>query len=305
MPFYMLIASMCVALLCAGCTTPAGVQQEPTGHIVIVGSTALQPLVSTAAHLFQKQYKQARVDVAGGGSVVGLKAVTSQKVDIGDSDIYADPALYPDPNLTDHIVCVIPFTMIVNADINISSLKRQQIVDIFSTRKIRNWKQVGGPDQLIVPVVRPSTSGTRATFRKYILDGGDESGALLQKDSSTSVLDKVAHTPGAIGYLALSVFNNSVHQLAIDGQMASASAIESGNYAFWSYEHMYTLGDSNNVTTSFLDFMFTPTVQREAAQMNYIPIESMKLPTISAVTGGASSPGISVTESEVTRREQF
>lgn len=305
MPFYILIVGICIALLSVGCTVPTQTQQELAGSIRVAGSTALLPLVKTAAKLFEQQHKQAIVKVEGGGSLSGLKQVTSQKVNIGDSDVYADPALYPDPNLTDHIVCVVPFTMIVNAGIGISSLKKQQIIDIFSTGKIRNWNEVGGPDQAIVPIVRPATSGTRATFRKYILDGGDENGTLLQTDSSTDVLKKVAHTVGAIGYIALSVFDNSVHKLGIDGQPASANAIESGSYAFWSYEHMYTLGDSNKITASFLDFMFTPTVQREAATLSYIPIESMKLLSTSAVAGGSSSTGMSISESEATLREQF
>jgi len=277
-------------------------QQVPAGHLVIAGSTALQPLATSAATLFQKQYSQAKVTVRGGGSLLGLKAVTARQVDIGNSDLYADPALYPDPNLTDHIVCVVPFTMIVNLDVSVASLQRQQIIDIFSTRKIRNWQEVGGPDLPIIPVVRPTTSGTRSTFRKYVLDGGDESGTLLRTDSSTEVRRTVAQTPGAIGYLALSVFDNSVRQVAIDGQTANATAIETGKYAFWGYEHMYTLGDTNTTVAAFLDFMLSPTVQREASRLSYIPISNMKLPTLSAA-GGSSSTAIHLSESEATLRE--
>ncbi len=296
------VFSLCIiAVLCVSCTGPTDAQQAPTGRLVVVGSTALQPLATRAAALFQKQYPQAKVAVSGGGSLLGLKAVTGRQADIGDSDLYADPALYPDPNLTDHIVCVVPFTMITNLDVPVASLTRQQLIDIFSTRKIRNWQEVGGPDLPIVPVVRPTTSGTRATFRKYVLEGGDESGTLLRTDSSTEVRTTVAHTPGAIGYLALSVFDNSVRQVGIDGQKANAAAIETGKYAFWSYEHMYTLGDNSSTMSAFLDFMLAATVQNEAARLSYIPIANMKLPTLSAAGGS----GIPLSESEATLREHF
>ncbi len=89
---------------------------------MVVGSTALQPLATAAASLFQKQHPQVQIEVQGGGSLSGLKAVTSQQADIGDSDVYADPAIYSDPNLTDHIVCVIPFAMVVAPDIPVLSL---------------------------------------------------------------------------------------------------------------------------------------------------------------------------------------
>lgn len=302
-PLYLLVLSISIALFFSSCAGPADAQQEPTGTIMVDGSTALQPLVKTAATLFQKQHAQATITVNGGGSVSGLKDVTSGKSNIGNSDIYADPALYPDPNMTDHIVCVVPFTMIVNPRVTVPSLTRQQIIDIFSTGRIRNWSEVGGPNLPIVPIVRPQTSGTRATFRKYVLGGGDESGTLLQTDSSKTVLTTVARTPGAIGYLALSVLNNTVHQVDIDGQRATASNIESGNYTFWSYEHMYTLGDSNKLISSFLDYMLTTAVQQEAAKQSYIPIANMKLPSLNT-TGGtffSSYPS----ESEATLREHI
>ena len=303
-PLYLLICSIGIAIFCSGCTGPTDAQQEPMGHIVVDGSTALQPLVTKAAALFQKQHPQATITVKGGGSVSGLKDVTSGKTNIGNSDIYADPALYPDPNLTDHIVCVVPFTMIVNPKVTINSLTRQQIIDIFSTGKIRNWDEVGGPNLPIVPIVRPQTSGTRATFRKYVLGGGDESGTLLQTDSSTTVRSTVARTPGAIGYLALSVYNSTVRQIGIDGQKATDNTIESGTYTFWSYEHMYTLGDSNKLIASFLDYMLTPTVQQEASKQSYIPIANMKLPSLSTA-GGIPSSSTYPFESEAMLREHI
>jgi len=276
---YRSIAITAFLLLLADCAGPiGGTATDLNGHILVAGSTALQPLATKAAALFQQQHAHVRIEVKGGGSVVGLQAVTNHQADIGDSDIYADPATYPDPDLTDHLVCIIPFTMIASPGVTITSLTQQQIIDIFSTGKIHNWKQVGGPDLPIVPVVRPPTSGTRATFRKYILDGRDEIGTLLTSDSSATVLNKVATTRGAIGYLAVSVLNSSVHPIAIDGQNATLQNIEAGRYSFWGYEHMYTLGEDNPIAAAFLSFMLTPQIQRVALELKYIPIADIKFP---------------------------
>lgn len=255
----------------------------------MVGSTALQPLVATAAALFHQQHAQVHVEVRGGGSKFGLRAVTSAQAEIGDSDIYADPAEFPDPNLTDHLVSVIPFALIVNPAVTVPSLTRAQIVKIFSTGEISNWKEVGGPNLPIIPVVRPATSGTRATFRKYILEGRDENGKLLTTDSSQTVRDTVAQTPGAIGYLAVSVLDPSVHEIAIDNQLPSPTSIENGQYAFWGFEHMYTLGETGGAIDSFLDFMLTPGIQRVAKQLGYIPIADMKLSAYAPPGVGAHS----------------
>lgn len=284
-------------ILLTACSTPFS-SAPPTlsGHIKVDGSTALQPLVSKAAALFGQIYPQVRVDVSGGGSVTGLDDVTSQKVDIGNSDIYADPATYPDPNLTDHLVCVIPFTMIVSSDVNIPNLNTSDIVNIFATGKYTNWEQLGGPDLPIVPIVRPPTSGTRATFRRYVLGGRDELNSLSTISSSQDVVSKVAKTPGAIGYLAASVLNSQVRAISINGYAASLANIESGHYTFWSYEHMYTLNTLNQTNgtliDAFLNFMLSPQLQQQVTALHYFPISNLKFPLLSsnASTGTPSTP---------------
>jgi len=162
-----LLIAMTSSLFLTGCAGSVGTPPELSGHLLVVGSTALQPLATAAATLYHRQHPEVQIEVQGGGSLVGLDAVTNQKSGIGDSDIYADPAVYPDPNLTDHIVCVIPFTMVTGPGVTVTSLTPQQIIDIFSTGKIKNWQQVGGSNLPIVPVVRPGTSGTPSRYRDH------------------------------------------------------------------------------------------------------------------------------------------
>jgi phosphate transport system substrate-binding protein len=288
-----ILLSLFVFVFVTGCTGPTNSSTQLSGTIHIDGSTALLPLVTQAATAFEKQNPMAHIIVAGGGSVTGLNDVSNRKVFIGDSDIYASFAAYPNPDMTDHIVCVTPFTLITNPDITLPSLTQAQIVDIFSSNQLTNWQEVGGPDLPIVLIVRPSTSGTRDTFRKYVLGGRDEGtgNQVLQKDSSAAVHDKVAQTPGAIGYLAQSVVDNKVHPLAIDGKSATKDNIITGSYTFWSYEHMHTLGDDNPLVATFLDFMLSPTIQQLAQHDGYIPIGDMKLPQVTLTEGaGGTSP---------------
>jgi phosphate transport system substrate-binding protein len=259
-------------------TTPS----SPTlsGHLLIVGSTALQPLTSLAATEFEKDHPQAHIEVRGGGSLFGLDAVTSQQADIGESDVYADPTLYADPNLTDHIIGIVPFSMIVHPDVPLSSLTQQDIVDIFTSEKPHNWSEFGGGYSPIVPVVRSDASGTRASFSKYVLEGASEQKNLLQTDSSSMMLQVVTHTRGAIGYIALPALDTNVHTLAINGQTATAETISAGKYPFWGYEHMYTMSNNKNpLLTAFLQFMLTSTVQEQAKGMRYIPLTEAQLPT--------------------------
>ena len=281
-------------VLLASCATPFSSSPPPlSGHIKVDGSTALQPLVTKAVPLFEQIYPQVHINVSGGGSLTGLNDVTSHKVDIGDSDIYADPATYPDPNLTDHLVCVIPFTMIVSSNITVTNLTASDIINIFATGKDTNWDQLGGPNLPIVPIVRPPTSGTRATFRRYVLGGRDESSNLLTISSSQDIVTRVAKTPGAISYLAASVLNTQVRAISINGYAATLANIESGHYSFWSYEHMYTLNTLNQTNGSlidgFLNFMLTSQVQQQATALHYLPISDLKFPLLSSHTPGGGT----------------
>jgi len=279
--------------LFASCGQDTNVTQSNAHHehILIEGSTALQPFISNIATTFEKQTLQVTakvkgggsniqsvvdIQVQGGGSLTGLDAITQQKADIGMTDIYADPATYSSPNLTPEIVIVIPYTLIVNPGLtSIQTLTTQQILDIFSTHSIRNWKEIGGPDLPVIPISLGSR-GTPTNFQTAILAGSSEAGTPVAEDSSTSILDTVAHTPGAIGYTATPLLNGSVRAIAIDGLGATPDNIQSNRYHFWSYGHLYTLKNGDSNITGFFNYALTPSAQQVAQNLGYIPLASMK-----------------------------
>ena len=157
-----------------------------SGTITAAGSSALKPLVDVAAEQFSNENPDVSITVDAGGSGEGLKQVADKTVTLGNSDVAAEEKLDKDQakNLVDHQVCVVTMAPIVNKDVGVKDLTKQQLIDIF-TGKTTNWKDVGGPDEDIVLVTRPTSSGTRATFQKYALDGNEEaSNASMETDDS-------------------------------------------------------------------------------------------------------------------------
>jgi phosphate transport system substrate-binding protein len=284
----LLLAVLLSLLGLAGCSTLGGGNAALSGKIHISGSTALLPFAQQAAKDFNQLHPQVNLDVQGGGSFTGLDQMYSGQVDIGDSDVYADPTRYPDPDITDHLVAVVPFAMIVHTDIIINSLTQDQIASIY-TGHIKNWSDLGGPDEAITVVSRALTSGSRATFRKYILNGADEvQGLALDKDSSQALVDTVSKTPGSIGYVAVSAVTTAVHLVAIDQVLPTPGNVENGHYTFWSYEHMYTRSLPSGAIAAFLNFLLTPQEQQVAADLAYIPISAMHSSSQAAGAGSAS-----------------
>jgi phosphate transport system substrate-binding protein len=223
----------------------------------------------------------AKISVQAGGSGTGLALISQGSIDIGDSDLFAGEKLTPAQaaGLVDHKVCVVGFTTVVNSGVTVTNLTKQQLQDIF-TGKVTNWKDVGGSDQNITIINRPTSSGTRATFKKYALDGKEEAqGLALTEDSSGAVAKAVADTPGSISYLALSFVNsnNTVKALQLDGVDPTNNNIINGTYPIWSYEHMYTRGDPQGLTKAFLDYMMSDAVKPLIQQLGYIVGSDMQV----------------------------
>lgn len=252
---------------------------ELSGSITAAGSSALLPLVEEAASQFMSKNPNARINVQAGGSGTGLKLVSEGSVDIGNSDIFAEEKLDADKakELVDHKVCVVGFATVVNPDVNVDNLTKQQLIDIF-TGKITNWKEVGGNDQKVVILNRPTSSGTRATFKKYALDGKEEAqGIALTEESSGAIKKAIADTPGSISYLALSYVDGSVKALKLDGVEPTVENITTGKYPIWSYEHMYTKGEPTGLTKAFLEYMMSDEVKPLIKELGYIPNSDMKV----------------------------
>lgn len=243
-----------------------------SGSINISGSSALQPLVQAAADSFKTANPNVAVTVNAGGSGTGLQNVSDKTVDIGDSDVFASEKLSKDKAdaLVDHIVCVVGVAAVVNPGVDVSDVTKQQLAEIF-TGKVTNWKEIGGKDQKIVIINRPKSSGTRALFKSYALDGKEETtGQALTEDNSGTLKQNVAQTPGAVSYLALSYLtDDKVKALSVGGVKPTYDNIYSGKYEIWGYEHMYTNGEPAEPAKSFLNYMGSPDAETIITEKGY------------------------------------
>jgi phosphate transport system substrate-binding protein len=251
-----------------------------SGTLVIDGSSALQPLVKQAATEYQAANSGANITVNAGGSKTGLADVESGAVQIGDSDLFTkdvNATTYAD--LVDHQVGVVIFAVVVNPDVaaKVTNLTTQQIQQIFEGQ-ITNWKTLGGPDEAITTVERPTSSGTRATFTKYVLNGATDTPAqTLGQDSSGALGDAVSKTPGAIGYIATSfvgtggAYNGKIVPVCIDGYKPGPTDVASNNYKFWNFEHMYTKGEATGLAKTFLAYITSSAfAQADLASLYYM-----------------------------------
>ena len=244
-----------------------------SGTVTASGSSALQPLAQQAAEEFNAANPDCSVTVNGGGSGTGLQQVADGTVDIGNSDVDAESKLDADvaATLVDHRVCVVTMAAVVNKDVGVTNLTKDQLKGIF-TAEITNWSEVGGPDEEIILVTRPSSSGTRALFQQYALDGEEEaSNAALETDDSGTLLQNVSQNAGAIGYVALPYImnNDDVQPISIDGVEPTLENTYNGTYPVWGYEHMYTNGEGSEAAQAFINYVMSDEFAPEIEALGY------------------------------------
>ena len=279
----LLISVFAAGLALTGCGGNDAGESGPSGKVTVSGSSALLPLAKDAAQKFKAKNDQVSIILNAGGSGTGLKQVSEGSVDIGNSDVFAREKL-PEAKaaeLVDHKVAVTVMAPVVSKEIgtNVKSLTKAQLQDIF-TGKVTNWKDVGGPDEAVVLITRPSTSGTRALFTKYALDGKEElSNKSMETDDSGTLVQTVSQTKGAIGYVALSYLmnNNTVTPLAIDGVEPTLDNVYNGKYPVWGYEHMYTKGEATGAVKAFIDFIMSKDYSADIEKQGYGVAGKMKV----------------------------
>lgn len=279
----LLISVFAAGLALTGCGGNDAGESGPSGKVTVSGSSALLPLAKDAAQKFKAKNDQVSITLNAGGSGTGLKQVSEGSVDIGNSDVFAKEKL-PEAKaaeLVDHKVAVTVMAPVVSKEIgtNVKSLTKAQLQDIF-TGKVTNWKDVGGPDEAVALITRPSTSGTRALFTKYALDGKEElSNKSMETDDSGTLVQTVSQTKGAIGYVALSYLmnNNTVTPLAIDGVEPTLNNVYNGKYPVWGYEHMYTKGEATGAVKAFIDFIMSKDYSADIEKQGYGVASKMKV----------------------------
>lgn len=274
---WLISAAIVIVVVCLLTFGYATRQKDNGVNITAVGSTALQPLVEAAGEDFAGENKGVYVNVQGGGTGTGLAQIQSGAVDLGNSDMFAgEKDAINDKKLVDHKVSVVGISPMINKEAKVDHLTKQQLIAIF-TKKVTNWRQVGGADLPIILINRVTGSGTRATFEKWGLDGA-KSADSQEQESSGTVQSMVSSTPGAISYASFGYLNDSVVAPKIDGVTATNENVISGKWPIWSYEHIYTNGQPTGEVKQFLTYIDSEHIQKTLVpKLGYISVHDMKV----------------------------
>jgi len=225
-----LFCLVCVMVgACAGNLTVAEhTATSMAGEISFAGSTTLQPLAHQIGQAFTERHPEVILDIAAGGSVVGIEAVHEGRVDIG----MASRRLRPEEaeGIEQHQVAADVIAMVVHKSNPIEDLALEELRQIYAG-EITNWEQVGGRNEPILAVVRGKNSGTRGAFDEIVIAGDDPSAPNLETAVAASdVAAAVADNQHAIGYLGFGHLDLDIKVISIDGVMPAEETAQDGSY---------------------------------------------------------------------------
>ncbi|MEW5913003.1 MAG: phosphate ABC transporter substrate-binding protein [Thermodesulfobacteriota bacterium] len=246
--------------------------------INITGSTTVLPIAQKAAEVFMKKHPGVNISVAGSGSGDGIKAVIDGTAHIGDSSrdmkskeikLAQSKGVKPVKH-TVALDCIVP---VVHTSNPVSNLTIKQLHDIYAG-KIKNWKQVGGVDKVIVVISRDSSSGTFEVWNHYVL--GKKSrvrpDAQLQA-SNGAVAQAVAGNKYAIGYVGIGYLNPKLKGLTVNGVKASPKTALDKTYPIARGLYMFTNGEPKGDVKTFLDFVKGPEGQKIVVQEKFVSVK--------------------------------
>ena len=271
----------------AGCgaeestTEPATeVAAEVTGTVVTAGSTSVQPLSEELAAAFMDVNPGITVEVQGGGSGQGIKAIAEKIADFGA--LSRNVKDEEKASVTEEFVIAKDgVAVVVNPASTVENLTIEQIKQIY-IGEITNWSEVGGDDAPIVVVSREEGSGTRGAFTEITKvteknEAGEEvdsttKDALVQ-GSTGAVMQTVATTPNTIGYVSLGSLGDTVKAVKVEDVAPTTETVLSGEYKI-SRPFLYVIGgELTEASQMYIDFVMSAEGQAIVEESGFIPVQ--------------------------------
>ena len=121
-----------------------------------------------------------------------------------------------------------PIALIVHPTNPIDDLTLQQVIDLFQGRAF-DWTPFGGTVE-VVPVSREAEAHSRQLFENRIMQTHQVTRNAVLKTAAQDVIDFVAGTPGAIGYVPLSQVDQRVKVVKLSGIAPTPQTAANGQY---------------------------------------------------------------------------
>jgi phosphate transport system substrate-binding protein len=278
------------ALLLAGCTKPdsggtsgAGGTSGGKSSVRLTGSDTMLQLAQSWSEEFSKAHPDITINVNGGGSGTGMKALVNGTCDVANSsrpieDKEREAIVKAGHEPKEFIVAQDALSIVVHPSNPVNELTVAQIKDIYKGT-VTNWKQLGGPDLKITINSRETSSGTYKFFQEHVLNKEPFADEAQLQPSTNAIVQNVAKDRGAIGYVGLGYVNETIKVVKVKKDASSpavAATVEevlAKNYPLARPLYMYTAGDPTPGAKTFIDFVQGEQGQKIVKDLDFVPVK--------------------------------
>ena len=276
-----------IALLAFECGKSNSTKVE---SIMVKGSDTMVNVAQAWAEEYKKVNPAVTVEVSGGGSGVGLAALTRGTVDIANAsrDIKENEINQAKKNTgkepKEFTVGYDALAVYVHKDNPVDSISIDDLDAIYAEGgTITKWSQIGikipgAANDEIVRISRQSSSGTYEFFREHVLNKKDFKLGSRDMNGSKEVVELITNTKTAIGYSGMGYATEGVKMLRICPKKGAAGVAPTvANALDKSYPlarslHLYTLGDPQGIVKQYIDWMLSAAGQRIMEESGYVPV---------------------------------
>lgn len=111
-------------------------------------------------------------------------------------------------NIKFHQIAEDVIVPIVHKDNPVAELSYEQLTDL-NSGKIKNWKEIGGPDQTVQVVTSHEGSSTREVFQKQVMKKAPYAANAVEVNSTRLELNEVSKNKGGIGAVSVGFYHQN------------------------------------------------------------------------------------------------
>jgi len=294
-PFVALVIAAGLFSGVIGCSGAGPNESASTGTsgvvIRITGSDTMVNLDQAWAENYKKARPDVSVQIAGGGSGVGIAGLIDGILDIAASsrDMAPDEIERATKRTgaepKGFTVGLDALAVYVHQDNPLEAVSMEDLAEIYGDGgHIVRWSQAGVKNAAcasdeIIRVSRQNNSGTYVYFREAVLGTRRELKlGSIDQSGSKDVVALVSRTPCAIGYSGMAYAIPGVKTLRMSkkkGEAGVAPTAESaldGSYPLARPLYLYTRGNPTGPVKEFIDWALGEDGQRVVRDIGYVPV---------------------------------
>ena len=283
------VAVAAVALFATACGGGSG-KAASSAPLRVSGSTTVNPVAADAAAVLRKDKGLTITVDTQGGSAGGISQLGMGQIDIAMSSkpvADEDKAQFPKVDFVSTQIGEDAVGIIVRKEVvdgGLTSITKAQLTSLFEG-KVKNWKELGGPDLKTFVYDKEPGRGTREVLDKFLYGKGVKAPAPPTDNDAYAIVGgneetrtKLLSTPGSVAPLSSAFAEGypSLAVLAVGGILPTAATIIDKTYPMSRPLFLLTNGEPKGSAKVFIDYVLSEAGQKLVTKNGYLTNAQLK-----------------------------